>query len=391
MTLPTHLAAITNAKAQPFTVEPRRTPKPGPGELLIEVKSIALNPADGLMRDHGVFIPSYPTVIGFDIAGVVLEVGENVPDDPTSTAISTDDGERGSFFKPGITRVAAYAASVWKSCDPDYGAFQEKCLVPWQHAISLPDENISWNQAASLSVAVQVPLNAWDVLGISRLGEGESSGVPKRKNQALLIWGASSSIGTMGVQTARILREDCNSSFSAVYATSGAKNQSYISSLGADRVFDYKDPDVVEKIVSAAREDGVVIRCCFLAMGDVGKCQDVLGAFGSFPEDDTVGEEQKGKGKTKGKIASAPPIPSDVKEVDAVEIIFLTPSMDERERLAQFRYWLGTWGTAMLGNGSIRPSPEVRVVGRGLGAVNSGVDEVLRGVNCTKLVVEVAE
>lgn len=405
MTLPTHLAAITNAKSQPFTLEHRPTPKPGPGELLIDVKSIALNPADGLMRDHGLFIPSYPTVIGFDMSGVVLEVGEDVPVDPTSTTTttsteSTDENERddpgggGPFFKPGITRIAAYAASVWKSCHPDYGAFQEKCLVPWQHAISIPDERISWNQAASLSVAVQVPLNAWDVLGIPRLGEFTSSSSSvtsagpvdsrtsrKEKNQALLIWGASSSIGTMGVQTARILRDDPNSSFSAVYATSGATNQKYVSSLGADRVFDYKDPRVVEKIVSGAGEDGVVIRCCFLATGDVGKCRGVLGVFGN----DQGGEEQK------GKIASAPPIPPDVEEVDGVEIIFLTPSMDERERLTQFRYWLGIWGTAMLGNGSIRPSPEVRVVGRGLGAVNSGVDELLRGVSCTKLVVEVAQ
>lgn len=71
------------------------------------------------MRDQGLFIPSYPTVIGFDMSGLVLEVGDNVPVDGP-----------GPIFRPGITRVAAYAASVWKACDPDYGAFQERCLSP---------------------------------------------------------------------------------------------------------------------------------------------------------------------------------------------------------------------------------------------------------------------
>lgn len=117
----THLAAVSLAKGKPFELQTRPTPKPGPGELLIEVKSIALNPADGIMRDQGLFMRTYPTVIGFDIAGLVLEAGENVPVGTTGSSL---------FFQPGITRVAAYAAFFWKSCGPDYGAFQERCIVP---------------------------------------------------------------------------------------------------------------------------------------------------------------------------------------------------------------------------------------------------------------------
>lgn len=75
----THLAAVSHAKGESFELQTRRTPKPGPGELLIEVKSVALNPADGYMRDQGLFIPSYPAVLGFDVAGLVLEAGDNVP------------------------------------------------------------------------------------------------------------------------------------------------------------------------------------------------------------------------------------------------------------------------------------------------------------------------
>ncbi|PYI08668.1 GroES-like protein [Aspergillus sclerotiicarbonarius CBS 121057] len=356
----THLAAVSLAKGAPFELQTRPTPKPGPDDLLIAVKSVALNPADGIMRDQGLFISTYPTVIGFDLSGLVLEVGDNVPV---------------GVFQPGITRVAAYSSCVWKSCDSDYGAFQERCLVPWQHALLLP-EGISWNQAATLPVAGQVPLSAWDMMGIPRLGEATASSNQKR--EALLIWGASSSVGTMGVQTARLLRDDHDSSIAAVYATAGTANHSYVASLGADRVFDYKEPQVVDAIVSAAREDGLVIRHCFLATGQLASCQAVLKAF--------VGDDQK------AKIGSAPVVPPDAEEVDGVETIFLMPSMDEEKGLAQFRSWMGMLRNN-LANGTIRPSPEPRVVGKGMGleAINTGLDVLHQGVSCIKLVIEVAE
>ncbi|KAB8229609.1 zinc-binding alcohol dehydrogenase family protein [Aspergillus alliaceus] len=389
----THLAAVSPAKGKLFELRTRPTPKPGPDELLIAVKSVALNPADAYMRDQGLFIPTYPTVIGFDISGLVLEVGDNVPTG------ATDNGPV-PFFRPGITRVAAYAASFWKSCDPDYGAFQERCLVPWQHAVPLPDDGMSWNHAATLPVAVEVPLNAWDVMGIPRVAEAPASALVsagptgtdanrgKQKNnmekrEALLIWGASSSVGTMGVQTARLLREDPNSSFAAVYATAGPANKSYVSSLGADRVFDYRDSQVVEAIVLAAKEDGLVIRHCFLATGQLAPCQAVLKAF--------LGKDQEGREMKTAKIGSAPVLPPDAEVVNGVETIFVLPSMVEGERLEQFRYWIGTWLRENLAKRTIRPSPEPSVVGKGLGAINAGLDQLLRGVSCTKLVVEVAE
>ncbi|KAL0932385.1 delta-aminolevulinic acid dehydratase protein [Colletotrichum truncatum] len=387
-----HHAAVTPAKGEPFEVRTRPTPKPGPGELLIQVKSVALNPADHLMRDQGIFIPTYPTVIGFDISGLVLEVGENVP-------IDDADGRSGPFFQPGITRVAAYAASFWNSYTADYGAFQERCLVPWQHAVPLPNEGISWNQAATLPVAVQVPLSAWDAMGLLRVPDTASSSLASvastghdaagkdqnkeiSKKDAILVWGASSSVGTMGVQTARLLREDHNSSVAAVYAVAGAANQEYVGSLGADRVFDYKDPYVVGQIVSAAKESHLSIRKCFLATGHLATCQAVLKAFLS---------DDEGRRNETAKIASAPVIPPNAEEVEGLETIFLMPSADERQRLTQFRYWMGEFLMENLANGSLRPSPKPTVVGKGLDAINSGLDMLLQGVSCTKLVVEVTE
>jgi hypothetical protein len=93
----------------------------------------------------------------------------------------------------------------------------------------------------------------------------------------------------------------------------------------------------------------------------------------------------------KAKIASAPLVPSDADVVSAVETIFLQPSTREEERLEQFRYWMGTWLRENLTSRVIRPSPEPRVVGKGLVAINAGLDMLLQGVSCTKLVIEVEE
>ncbi|KAK4135708.1 putative alcohol dehydrogenase [Trichocladium antarcticum] len=365
-TTTTTLAAVSPAQGQPFTVQPRATPAPGPGEVLLAVKSVALNPADGHMRNTGLFIPAYPTVIGFDMAGLVLAAGADVP----------------AEFAPGTTRVAAYAAAAWRGCAPDYGAFQARCLVPWQHCVVLPQgDGMSWNQAATLPVAAQVMLSAWDVLGVPRMGAAERRGARDGGGgkEALLVWGASSSVGTMGVQGGRLLREEAGSGFAAVYATAGPANHAYVRGLGADRVFDYRDPGVVQAIVAAAREDGLVIRRCFLATGQLSQCQAVLGAF--------VGED----GVAEAKIASAPIVPADAGALQGVETVFLMPSTSEAERLEQFRYWLGTWLKEKLAAGVIRPSPEPRVVGKDLGAINAAVDMVFQGVSCAKLVVEVEE
>jgi hypothetical protein len=106
-------------------------------------------------------------------------------------------------------------------------------------------------------------------------------------------------------------------------------------------------------------------------------CQAVLKAF--------VGGDQK------AKIASAPLISEDALKVDGVETIFVLPSMaDEAERLAQFQYWMGTWLREKLANGLVIPSPKPKVVGRGLDAINHGLDVLRQGVSCAKLVVELS-
>lgn len=53
-------------------------PTPGNGEILIKIHTAALNPADAILAQTGLFIRSWPYVLGSDGSGVVEELGEGV-------------------------------------------------------------------------------------------------------------------------------------------------------------------------------------------------------------------------------------------------------------------------------------------------------------------------
>jgi NADPH:quinone reductase-like Zn-dependent oxidoreductase len=56
-------------------------PKPGPGEVLVSIKAIGVNPIDWKMRSGAAkehFPVSFPAVLGRDVAGVVRALGEDV-------------------------------------------------------------------------------------------------------------------------------------------------------------------------------------------------------------------------------------------------------------------------------------------------------------------------
>lgn len=107
-----HLAAVLPQKGGPLEVTSRPTPTPGPHDLLIAVKSIALNPIDYYQRDFG-FPPlaAYPAVVGSDIAGTVVSAGSDVlPDAPkagtrkstSSLILSLSDCDTPRVLRPWV-------------------------------------------------------------------------------------------------------------------------------------------------------------------------------------------------------------------------------------------------------------------------------------------------
>ena len=101
-------------------------PSPGPDEVCIRNKAVALNPLDWKSRKFGVMVQSWPTVLGVDAAGIVDAVGESLKD-----------------FKPGD--------EVFSLCGMGSraGAFQEIITVP-SHLVAKKPVSLSFEDAASL-------------------------------------------------------------------------------------------------------------------------------------------------------------------------------------------------------------------------------------------------
>ena len=101
-------------------------PNPGPHEICIRTRAVALNPVDNKNRALGVAVQSWPAVIGCDAAGVIDSVGDLV-----------------KGFKPGD--------EVFSLCGirNRAGAFQEIVTVPSQYVAKKP-ASLTFEEAASL-------------------------------------------------------------------------------------------------------------------------------------------------------------------------------------------------------------------------------------------------
>lgn len=77
-TMSTQKALLLVEKQGNFEIGTRPIPKPGKDQILVKVKSAALNPADLFNKKVGFLIKDYPAVLGLDFTGDVVELGEGV-------------------------------------------------------------------------------------------------------------------------------------------------------------------------------------------------------------------------------------------------------------------------------------------------------------------------
>ncbi len=179
-------------------------PVPAPNEVLVKVKAAAVNPLDWhYMRGSpyimrlGTGLGSPDTVqLGVDFAGTVTAVGADV-----------------TRFEPGDDVFGGAT-----------GAFAEFIVIPEEYAIAHKPAEVSFEQAASTPIAALTALQALRDHG--RLESGQN----------VLINGASGGVGTFAVQIAKWM----GANVSGVCST---RNVELVTSIGADRVFDYKSED----------------------------------------------------------------------------------------------------------------------------------------------------
>jgi NADPH:quinone reductase-like Zn-dependent oxidoreductase len=177
-------------------VQERPDPEVGPGEVRIEVAAAGINFADVMAR-MGLYAdaPKTPCVVGYEVAGTVLEVGEGV------------DG-----VTPGERVLAG----------TQFGGYASQVVVPAGDVVALP-ERLSFEQGAA------VPVNyatAWaGLIGYGVLARGDR----------VLVHSAGGGVGIAATQIAKRVGAE-------VYGTASVGKHDRCLELGVDRALDYNRP-----------------------------------------------------------------------------------------------------------------------------------------------------
>jgi NADPH:quinone reductase-like Zn-dependent oxidoreductase len=181
-------------------VQERPDPELGPGQVRIDVAAAGINFADVMAR-MGLYpdAPKTPCVVGYEVAGTILELGEGASTDARPLSV----GERvlaGTQFGGYASQVVAAAGDV----------------------LALPEE-LSFEQGAAIPVNYGT---AWaGLIGYGNLQRGER----------VLIHSAGGGVGIAATQIAK-------RSAAEVYGTASPGKHARCAELGVDHVLDYTKP-----------------------------------------------------------------------------------------------------------------------------------------------------
>lgn len=181
-------------------------PEINANEVLVKIHSSGVNPIDYKIREGAApyAAPVLPTVLGTDLAGEIVEVGNNV------TSFKVGDEVYGLA---GGVRGLQGTLAEYIAVDADLLAIKPK--------------NLSMREAAALPL---VFLTAWEgLVDQAKVKEGDT----------VLVQG-SGGVGHMVIQLAKAKGAD-------VYATGSAKSQNVIERLGATAI-DYETQQIDEYV-----------------------------------------------------------------------------------------------------------------------------------------------
>ena len=212
------------------------TPQPGPGEVLVRMHAIGVNPVETYIR-AGKYarLPALPYTPGNDGAGVVEQIGDSV-----------------TRFKPGDRVYTAGSIS---------GTYAEFALCKTEQVHQLP-ANVSFAQGSAMGTPYATAYRGLFQRADAKPGE------------TVLVHGASGGVGTAAVQLARAcgLR---------VFGTAGSdQGRKLAREQGAHEVFDHRAPDQFEQIMKATDGRGVDVIVELLANVNLAKDLTILAKSG---------------------------------------------------------------------------------------------------------------
>jgi NADPH:quinone reductase-like Zn-dependent oxidoreductase len=236
---------VTQPKTAGLVID-RAIPKLRDDYVLVKTVSVGLNPSDW---KHVDFLSPPGVLLGGDYSGIVEAVGKDVK-------LSWKKGDRICGFAHGGNAVQA-----------DDGSFAEYIVVKGDVQLRIP-EHMSFQEAATLGAGIQTIGQAlYQTLGLALPSQ------PIKDETPILIYGGSTATGTLAIQFAKL-------SGYQVLTTCSAHNFDLVRALGADAVFDYKDPESAAEIRKQTKNDLKLVMDCISLPSSVDFCDQALSTEG---------------------------------------------------------------------------------------------------------------
>jgi NADPH:quinone reductase-like Zn-dependent oxidoreductase len=214
-------------------------PKPelSVNQVLVDVKATSLNHLDIWVRKGIPGVP-LPLITGSDAAGIISEVGDGVKKSRIGEKVMIQPlifcGKCASCNK-GKENLCKSMGIMGENCQ---GVNAERITVKESQAIPFPDQ-LSFEAAASFALVAQTSFQM--LVSRANLQAGEF----------VLIWGASSGVGSMGIQIAKAMG-------ATVIAIAGTNEKcEKAGSLGANHILNYKTEDILGEIKSLTNGKGI--------------------------------------------------------------------------------------------------------------------------------------
>ena len=214
-------------------------PKPelSVNQVLVDVKATSLNHLDIWVRKGIPGVP-LPLITGSDAAGIILGVGDGVKKNRIGEKVMIQPLKfcgKCASCKKEKENFCKSMGIMGENCQ---GVNAEKISVKESQAIPFPD-HLSFQAAASFALVAQTSFQM--LVSRANLQTGEF----------VLIWGASSGVGSMGIQIAKAMG-------ATVIALAGTNEKCEKAGLlGADHILNYNKDDILGEIKSVTNGKGI--------------------------------------------------------------------------------------------------------------------------------------